>query len=256
MSSVVRKGQSGIVHQFLIPFSADITLANGTTSITCDTNYPFGETLQYNVNTDTAFDFYIRVPSWSNASTFTQGDKLLSFVANEDGLFHVAVNAGISNFSVNLGTEVRTAQRGNNTVGIYRGALLYSLDIDFNISSHQALEFSTLTPLPTNETVPQSVDHEYIPSTPWAVGIDPSQITVRQTNESQLKNPIFERGAPPIYLEVTASEILWPLDQGTASVPSDNVTVVGEPFTARLIPYGSAKLHMAQLPVIDLRKNS
>jgi len=180
-------------------------------------------------------------------------DKIISFVANEEGLFHVSVDPGTSNFTVTLGAEVRTVQRGNNTVGVYRGALLYSLDIDFNTSSHQALEYSTRTPLPENQTVPQSVDHEYIPSTPWAVGIDPSQIVVRQTNESQLKNPIFERGAPPIYLEVTASEVLWPLNDGTASVPSDNVTVIGEPFTARLIPYGRAKLHMAQLPVLDLK---
>ena len=71
----------------------------------------------------------------------------------------------------------------------------------------------------------------------------------------QLANPIFEPGGPPGYVTAKACLIEWPLFKG--SVPGYAPTgearkCVGGVEEVRLIPYGAAKTHMAELAVIDL----
>jgi hypothetical protein len=257
ISSFVKKGKSGLVHQHLIPASASIEIQGGKASISCDTNYPFGQTLQYTIHSTASWIFYIRVPGWAtSSSTIKIGKQSQSLSADKDGLQKVDIGKGLTHITVTFGLEVRVVPRENNTVAIYRGALLYALDIDYNISSSIPLNWTDRAPLPAFEFDSRVQDHEYVPVTEnsWAIGIDVSQITVHDTSDSctNLANPIFGRGGPPVYMEVAASQIVWPEDKGTASLPPANPQLVGEPFIARLVPYGSAKLHMAQLPLINL----
>jgi len=54
---------------------------------------------------------------------------------------------------------------------------------------------------------------------------------------------------------VAATEIEWGEPEGTASLPPDSVTIVGNGmFWAKLVPYASSKLHMGELPVVSLEK--
>lgn len=76
---------------------------------------------------------------------------------------------------------------------------------------------------------------------------------VLEVSSDELKNPIWDLGAPPIELRVAAVEIDWPIVMDTAADPGTfDVTPVGKPFYARFVPYGSSKLHMALLPVVQL----
>lgn len=51
-----------------------------------------------------------------------------------------------------------------------------------------------------------------------------------------------------------AAAIEWPLTKDTADVPPAEPKVVGSPFWAKLVPFGSAKLHMGELPALELPK--
>lgn len=260
VATFVRKGNSGLVHQFLIPASTTLHIAGGTSSIRCDTKYPFGQVLDYMIKSTTSWDFYIRVPGWATASSTIQiNGRTQALSPDLNGLHKVRIRLGSTFISVSLGIEVRIVPQANNTVAVYRGALLYALDIEYNISSTTPLNWTDRADLPFSETDPRAQDHKYLPMSPdsWAVAIDVSQITVHDNsaNQKKLPNPIFVRGAPPVYLEVAASKIVWALDKGTAGLPPDNPVLVGDPFLARLVPFGSAKLHMAQLPLISLPKN-
>ena len=161
-----------------------------------------------------------------------------------------------TSFTVNLAASPRVVQRANNTVAIYYGPLLYSLAIEYSTTSHAPLNYITEQPLPGNTTDAHTKDIYYTPTTKWNIAIDPSQIRVvhSSTNSSSLPSPIWDLGAPPTELRVAAVEIDWPLKFDLPSDPPANATAVGNPFSARFVPYGSAKLHMSHLPVLDLEK--
>lgn len=260
-SAYVRKGSSGVVHQFLVPSTVNTAINGRDVTITCQTKYPFGQTLNYHIDSATPFNFYIRVPDWAASGsmiTTTDSDVPSLLEANSESLYKVAVRPGRTDFTVDLHTEIRIVPRQNNTVAIYRGALLYALQFDYNIAQTPVLNWTDRTPLPADQIVPNVHDHEILPVSvdSWSVAIDPSQIVVHDdsTLDEPLKNPIYTSGAPPVYMSVVASKINWPENDGTASLPPSSPQLLGSPFIAKLVPYGSVKVHMAELPSVPLVK--
>lgn len=144
-------------------------------------------------------------------------------------------------------------RRANNTAAVYYGALLYSLAITFNSSQTEPLNYYTGAVLDNSTVNPNSHDHVITPTSIWNIAIDPSQISVIYSNNTNsLTSPIWDLGAPPVELRIAAVAIDWPTAFDTAADPPVDVKVIGSPFSARFVPYGSAKLHMALLPVVIL----
>jgi hypothetical protein len=269
MSSFVTSPK-GITHMFLIPASVTTTLNQHPISIDCSTTYPFGNTLSYTISSTTSFDFSIRIPDWAtSASTIefgNHGHKIPLRTSSTKSLYTIPVKKGVTEVEVTLQAEIRTVPRGNNTVAIYHGALLYALDIAYTSTTHPALNWTDRTPLPESP----AHDHFLTPTSnsSWKVAIDPSQLQFRSsgpggwatsTNDrggkgAELKNPIFARGAPPTVIWAAATGIEWAETEGTAGLPPKEVVKVGKPYWVRLVPYGSAKLHMGELPVVGLEK--
>lgn len=170
------------------------------------------------------------------------------------------VPAGKFSTSVQLSTSPRVVQRANDTAAIYYGALLYALTIEYDSISTLPISYRSQDVLPSNTTDPLDRTRDYkltpISSSKWNIAIDPSQISVVESadaNKAPLKSPIWDLGAPPVELRVKAVEIEWPVENDTPANPGTfEVKKVGEPFEARFVPYGSAKLHMAVLPVVKL----
>lgn len=56
-------------------------------------------------------------------------------------------------------------------------------------------------------------------------------------------------------MQLKGCEIEWDLEKGTAKdpPPKGERVCTGEWYNVKLVPYGSAKLHMAQLPTGDFR---
>jgi hypothetical protein len=253
ISSFVKKRDTGLVQQFLIPASTTFQIRGGSASVVCDTKYPFGQTLQYTIVSSSSWDFFIRIPGWATpASTIHDGKTTKPLLPDTDGLYRVEVSPGTSHLTVTLDMEVRVVTRANNTVAIYRGPLLYALDIEYNVTSSPALNWTDRLPLPTNETFPNVHDHQYLPvsTATWAIGIDPSKIEVHDESagEQILANPIFTRGGPPIYIEVAASQVVWAEDHGTAAIPPTTLELVGEYCTIGTLrkckaAYGTVSYH-------------
>jgi hypothetical protein len=256
MSSFVTKSSSpsSIVHQYLIPATLTTTINNHPVTIISSTYYPFSSALSYEILTSTPFDFYIRIPEWStNISTYTFNiQRPNPLVPDEDGLLHISIPIPGAIISVNLESEIRIVPRDLNTVSKYKGPLLYALYINYTTISRPALSFLDLSPLPSNTTDPRSLDHTITPtnSSLWSVAIDTSQIQFIQNPPSPLPSSIYAPGAPPVEIWVVASNITWPETLGTAALPPDPVEVIRTPFWAKLVPYGSSKLHMGELPVV------
>ena len=261
-NSFVGTEDGGLAHVFLAPGNVTVELDGyNPVSVSADTAYPFGFTIEYTVTTEDNFPFYVRIPNWASADSTIQppgSDSAVPIKASNRNLQKVDIVGGKTNtFKVTLDTKPRFEEPSEGTVAVYYGPLLYSLAIEFEKTETAPYSYkSPFGPLPENTTHPHSHDHTLIPITPWNIAIDPSQITVvsRNVSSSELPNPIWDLGAPPVELRVAAVEIDWPVENDTAAPPPKNPRATSKPFSARFVPYGSAKLHMAHLPRVHLPK--
>ncbi|KAI0854274.1 hypothetical protein F5Y00DRAFT_267496 [Daldinia vernicosa] len=264
---------------------------NNSILVSANTTYPFGHTLTYTISASQPFDFSIRIPTWALPSLSTistnstnprtgvaRTSSSTPLSPDDLSLQHVAVPAGISTATLRLATAPRVVRRANGTAAVYFGALLYALAVEHDALAVAPVDYRSGTVLPPSTTDPRGHTHDYV-LTPkrgskWNVAIDPTQIRVVRRSSSrdsspsafeeytddvlevssdELQNPIWDLGAPPIELRVAAVEIDWPIAMDTAADPGTfDVTPVGKPFYARFVPYGSSKLHMALLPVVQL----
>ncbi|KAI0383748.1 hypothetical protein F5Y04DRAFT_20188 [Hypomontagnella monticulosa] len=250
----------GIAHTLLIPGSVSTSLGNNKVSITADTNYPFGMTIKYSIQADDDFTFYVRIPGWADKSstvTGPAGDSGAPVAPSDQGLHKVEISKGTSSFTVNFKTEPRVVTRANSTAAIYYGPLLYSVYIDSEVSQMSPLSFDGSGLVASSSTTSHTHDHIIVPTnkTAWNIAIDPDQIEVKGADIATLSSPIWDLGAPPVELRVAAAEIEWPIVFDTAANPSPEPRkVTNSLFSARLVPFGSAKIHMAHLPTMKLGK--
>ena len=277
-ASCVKVGENGIGHALLGP-SEVRTTTNSNTSvfIACNTNYPFSSTLHYEITSSGPFTLHLRVPSWyvPTNSSISINDNGAEYPLTPDlqtGMTPISLAAGNSTVTYKLGATIRVLPRANSTVAVYHGSLLYALDVGqamttlaanlYNVSYADGDEpYNTSTPyLP-----PQVHDFAFTNTTPWNIAIDPSTLvfhtTDNSTNETALPNPIFDYGAPPTYITGKGCEITWPLYNGLPAPLSalangtTNRNCTGKVTDVMLRPYGSLKIHMAELPTFDLANN-
>jgi hypothetical protein len=218
------------------------------------TNYPFAETLDYTITSKTDFDFSVRIPQWTDkADGYVKINNLRKdpLRPNKDGLHRFQIKKGITKIEIFIPMEISVVTR-NETVGIYRGPILYASDIKYTESSHPALNWTDRKPLPDNHVHPKSKDHTLTRISNWKFAIDPRSIKVKNEgrHDRKLPNPIFSRENAPVSLEVDAYPIDWPITLDTAALPPVNpVAQKSEKQKLKLIPFAAAKLHIAQFPV-------
>ncbi|KAI3328555.1 duf1680 domain-containing protein [Ustulina deusta] len=253
-NSFVGTEDGGIAHVLLSPGSVSTTLGNNKVTISADTNYPFSMGLSYSISTDRDFAFYVRIPSWANpSSTVTEPSGNRAHISpTEAGLQRFHVPKGQSRISVNLQTEARVVERANNTAAVYYGPLLYSLALDFNETTRQPVAYNGGF-LDPSSTTARTHDHIVETTELWNIAIDPSQIKVIESDTTQLSNPVWAFGAPPLELRVAATEIDWPIAWDSPANPPQNPQAKGEPFSARFVPFASAQVHMTHLPKLELK---
>lgn len=250
-NSFARVGSNGIAHALLGPTSVNTTTAAGViVSVSCDTNYPFAYELRYTVQSNGPFDFYVRVPSWASGDSSISVNDGSAHGLQADpttGLHHLQLNKGTTTISYSLSTGIRVAPRANDTVAIYHGALLYSVPVGQNVTTYS----SNYTGAPADVQ-----EYTILPTTSWALAIDPSTLHFNApAPNASLSNPVWSLNAPPVSITATVCEIEWTLVDGYAPNPplKNQRKCTGNPLQVNLVPYGSAKLHMAELPTISLQ---
>lgn len=272
-ASYVRVGTDGLAHALLAPANVSVSLQNGANvTIVTDTNYPFDLDIVYTIETDAPFDFYVRVPGWADESQSTTSTQLNGFAAStikvsadaESGLHKVgSIPAGTSSVSYHLSTSIRLEERANGSVAVHYGPLLYGLSISSSDSSTVPYDYTTNAPMAAGYAPPQARDWTMVNTSAWNYAIDPSTLVYHYDGEAapgkRLANPIWAAGAPPNVMTVQACQIEWNLYLGSVPglVPlAGDRQCLGEAIQVELRPYGSTKLHMVDLPTVDLLSSS
>lgn len=280
-------GMPSVVHAHLIPSRLDIE----GISINCESNYPFAPcALRYSIHAREAFEFLIRVPHWSSSSSTielcesgsqsrgkTQPFGSTARNGDPESFHRLQISSGGKvEIFVTLNAEVRVNEHDDKSVSVYYGPLLYAYEVDHKTNTRlprnykdqtsDCTEVATVNDQGKEPWINACRDHDYLPNSRWNIGIDPSKgvnVVVKrdpwvegsQRLVAALPNPVWASGISPVHLEVEAAWVDWPIQNGTAADPSAvDTTSHGEIFVARLVPYGTAKLHIAQFPVLRTEK--
>ncbi|KAH8652616.1 hypothetical protein BGZ60DRAFT_419927 [Tricladium varicosporioides] len=258
-SAYAKVGDNGIVHMLLGPISVETSISGKIVKVDCNTNYPFSPKLKYTIISETDMKFAIRVPDWASTSLVKSMMQIgwnepVPLSPDSSNLQNIPIKKGTTNITIIFPMEIRVETR-NETVGFYYGPLLYAADIEYEETSHQALNWTDRKPLDDSEVDPRARDHVLKPVSAWQFAVDPSTVAVENNGREneELPNPVFVKDGPPTALSVDAYPIEWPVEKDTAALPPINLTAdISKKMKLKLIPFGAAKLHIAQFPVVKL----
>jgi hypothetical protein len=234
------------------------TLPGGcTVTVSCDTKYPFDFILSYTVSASSSFDLYLRVPGWATSSSASVNSGVSESLDPDKstGMAKVSLPAGQSTVKYTLRAGTSIDLRANNTVAVYHGALLYALQIGEDITELPPRNWGNRSDYPSGYAPAQSHDYTINNLTPWNIAIDPTTLSYQlnlSAGSDALPNPVWTSGGPPGYMTVQGCEIAWPIEKGVPSNPPQDRTCTAASAEYTMIPYGAAKLHMAELPVVNL----
>ncbi|ORX39179.1 putative exported protein [Kockovaella imperatae] len=246
-------GEKGLAHVLLGPTEILTKILSKTVKVVCDTSYPFSGKLRYQITADTDFDLFIRIPGWTvlNKSTLSIKDTALGLAPDASGLQKISIPRGSTVVQLQLVAEIRVVERTHG-VSIYYGPLLYALEIKTSLETTLPHRYDDPQgPGQSQIGHPRIKDHFLTNATPWNIAIDPKTIEFHDTYD--LQSPVFEQGSKTTYMNVKGCEIEWPLYLDcTPDVPPKDPKRIGRVKEYRLIPYGSAKLHMSEFPRISV----
>jgi DUF1680 family protein len=259
-ASFAKVGDNGLAHVLLSPGSVTTRLQSGVVTVNCDTNYPFDGRFTYTINAPAPFDFHMRIPGWGlSSSTFSLNSASAQAFSPDaqTGIHILKISGGVTTLSVNINQQIALQPRANDTVSIFAGPLLYALELGTQVTSTAPRDFRSqkLEP-PASNAPPQARDYEIRNTTPWNIAIDPKSLVFKTTLNpgGALKNPIWAPRAPPTWIEGKGCQIDWSIWKGVPGPvpPKAQRSCTGPTIDVRLVPYGSAKVHMVELPTIDL----
>jgi hypothetical protein len=222
------------------------------TEITCQTNYPFEETIQMTVNPSQSAEFpiYLRIPEWCANPTINVNGEILKIEKQTGGFIKISRKWNANDkIELALPMSVKVIQ-GNETpypqisyfdsyhkmakdttihnpyACVYYGPLLFSLpipDINPNQEAKGAKFNYALDVKPENASQLINVEREGMPEY-WNWSID-----------------------SPVKLTVNAQEFDWKPTEN--KVLPEKPIEKGTPVKIQLVPYGTTKFRVTMFPV-------
>lgn len=255
-NSWVVVGGNGLQHALLSPSTVIANLKGGRVTVDCDTSYPFTDALVYSVDAAAAFDLYVRVPGWAapEASSISVNGAAAQ-VPRPDavtGALCIPLPAGRSVVVYTVRRGVRTEARAGGAVSVYVGNVLYALDLrPTNISSLPHRSWDAAGPPMADLPFPQLQDYYIAGTREWAVAIDPSSLQY-QPPAAAVGRP-FAPGSDAGSVSASGCPVDWDLYlRATPHVVPRKPVCRGKNKVYTLVPYGQAKVHMSELPVVNL----
>ncbi|MFC4986281.1 beta-L-arabinofuranosidase domain-containing protein [Saliphagus infecundisoli] len=212
-----------------------------------ETNYPFGESVVFTVETDepATFALSIRLPWWVETTTVTTPDHGTETIeATAD--YHTVERRWTDGDAVKVAfeTPTRVERRYHGAVTIHRGPLTFSFPIDAERKQ-------------IGGKIPHA-DWEFYPTEPWNYGLelnldDPASSVSVAFNEPG--NVPFSPESAPVTASVDGQLVAdWGMDSDYAwadTVPSGVVRGGGDSESLTLIPYGCTNLRVTEFPWVQ-----
>lgn len=212
-------------------------LKTDSLSIKLKTEYPFKNSFKYTVDSETEFEFIIRIPSFAENMT-VNGEK--SDVSELK--FDIKPCKG---FLIEIAFETKPVltDRPYKLHTVRCGSLVFSLPIKHEKRMHEYIREGVERKFPY-------CDYELIPQSGFNYAFADDEFTIERRKTGEYP---FSESEPPVILKTKVCKINWGLEDGYETVCA-KIPESTEPLsnleTAELYPYGCAKLRMTEIPLI------
>lgn len=202
------------------------------------TNYPFENTLFYQVKAQKDSVFTVRIPSFARNLTVNEKN------VEKTDFLNFKIDGGTSHdITISFEATPVLQDRPNQLKTVHYGSLVFSLPIKYEKKMYEYERDGVERKFPY-------CDYEYIGVSDWNYGYVDDKFEVKPRTIGEIP---FSSEQPPIVLKAKARKIDWGLEDGfetvCAKIP-ESITPVGEVEEVLLYPYGCAKLRMTELPLL------
>ncbi len=205
-------------------------------TIRLETEYPFRNRARYLINTDRAFSFMVRIPSFAK-NVVVNGTEM----KNEDLRFEI--RPGRTEISVGFDTVPVLLPRPNGLFALRVGSLLFSVPVGYDKIPHEYTKRGVERKYPY-------CDYQLVPKSDWNYAFADTDFTV---SYADISDHPFSQSHPPVTVRAEMQKIDWGLKFPFRTVcrkTPKSQTPVSPAEEIALIPYGCAKLRMTEMPKI------
>ncbi len=261
---------NGVLASLYGPSQVIATVGSDSATVTINesTEYPFDGTIGFKVSVSKSDSFPIcfRIPEWEKSATIQIGTTTATPAAGTIYTMNRTWHTGDS-VTITFPMNIRTEHRWNHSICVIRGPLWYSLKIG-----------ETWIKQGSSSNYMGSSDWAISPTTAWNIGlkIDPAhpngsftvvRNAISNVPFAQKGEQVFLPGAtgfttwtqdPPVVLKgqgriltgwTTNSQ--YPGNANDPPVSPLSSTIAGRDTSIELIPYGSAKLRVTEMPWLN-----
>lgn len=238
------------------PSRVSTQVKNANVIIDETTNYPFEEQIGFDVTTSEAVSFplKLRIPAWADQPTVTvNGQAQQGVVAGEYVTIDRTWRTG-DKVVLTVPMKLKTSTWVNNSVGIERGPLVFSLQMQENWQ----VQSNPIAAIPGFDASALGYKQYHVESTsPWNYGLlidrEHPEDSIEVVKGAMPENP-FVQATSPIKLIAKAKKIpTWgqsannveatepPVGPLLSAEPTENIT---------LVPYGAENLRVTYFPEV------
>ncbi|OMF38117.1 hypothetical protein BK133_03655 [Paenibacillus sp. FSL H8-0548] len=208
------------------------------------TEYPFRDTVLISVKLalSEAFAMKLRIPEWCASPTILVNGEVCS-VDVKQGFATVSRiwNDG-DELQLQFPMKVQRVPRANGAIGLQYGPLMFAVPVKERWQKHR--------------TYPPYDDWEVYPESPWNYGVrlDEKDASASvQVEKADIQAQPFAAESAPLSLRMTARRLpQWTMELNSAGTPPFGPVSSNESEEEIfLIPYGCARLRIAEFPVIN-----
>ncbi len=245
----MKTADGGLAAALYAPSVVTVNLSGADVRVELKTDYPFNDTLTFEVTSSKAVEFplYLRVPEWAKKATLEMPDGVTQPLAT--GLYNKIQRQwkGRETLVLRLPMDFKIRHGFQGAASVEHGPLVFSLGLKE--------DWKPVIPFKYQPRGQHKSDYVVIPLTPWNYALDLNlkdpAVSLTFLSGAVKGNPFVLENAP---VTVTAQgKILegWGFTQGAAQPPPQSPVESSAPEEQLiLVPYGSTRLRVTEFPVL------
>jgi DUF1680 family protein len=237
------ESETGLAAIAYAPSAVTAAIDGTEVRIVEETDYPFGDEVQFAVETDQPIRFVldIRIPEWAQDATIELPDG--ETLSPESGTFHAVDREWHDGERLRLAfsPSIEAERRYQGGVALSRGPLVFSLPVE-----------SEARFFPGEDEEAPYAHREYHPTEPWnyglAVDTDDPACSLSRSDPGEVP---FDTENPPIELAAEGARVgNWSMEGSRAGDIPGSPTAGGDQEELTLVPYGCTMLRVTEFPLI------